>query len=488
MTWNDRRPAEVAEVKVVTPDGKASWADVDEGYVSFAYTGDMTPEIAAQVARGDYPGAKRVVFYDAAGEVLVRRPRPRPRAGPREAVDPQLPVVGLVAEVEAPGVSARAGGKVGCMTAYEAAPDRYDSMEYRFCGRSGLKLPVVSLGLWQNFGDDKPADVQRAILRRAFDRGITHFDLANNYGPPYGQAEVNFGHFLQHDFAPYRDELLISTKAGWDMWPGPYGQGGGSRKYVLASLDQSLDRLGLDYVDIFYSHRYDPETPIEETMMALDYAVASGKALYAGISSYSAKKTHEAATIARELGIPLLIHQPSYSMLNRWIETDLLDELEEQGMGCIVFTALAQGLLTDRYLQGIPADSRAARDTSLPEEHLDESVLRHVRALNEIAQERGQSSPRWRCSGRCATSGSPRWSSGLRRSSSSTSTSTPCRVRRSARRSSPGSTSTPSTRGSTSGQNRPRTEQDRTVPGRSPPDNADEGPLTRLGSCGMIGS
>lgn len=276
------------------------------------------------------------------------------------------------------------------MSDYEAAADRYDTMEYRFTGRSGLKLPVISLGLWQNFGDDKPADVQRAILRRAFDRGVTHFDLANNYGPPGGQAEVNFGHFLQHDFAPYRDELVISTKAGWDMWPGPYGQGGGSRKYLLASLDQSLDRLGLDYVDIFYSHRYDPETPIEETMRALDYAVASGKALYAGISSYSAKKTREAATIARELGTPLLIHQPSYSMLNRWIETDLLDELEEQGMGCIAFTALAQGLLTDRYLDGIPEDSRAARGGSLPEEHLDESVLRHVRALDEIAQERGQ--------------------------------------------------------------------------------------------------
>jgi L-glyceraldehyde 3-phosphate reductase len=276
------------------------------------------------------------------------------------------------------------------MSEYEAAPDRYDTMEYRFSGRSGLNLPVVSLGLWQNFGDDKPADVQRAILHRAFDRGVTHFDLANNYGPPYGQAEENFGHFLRHDFAPYRDELIISTKAGWDMWPGPYGQGGGSRKYVLASLDQSLDRLGLDYVDIFYSHRYDPETPIEETMRALDYAVASGKALYAGISSYSAKKTREAAMIARELGTPLLIHQPSYSMLNRWIETDLLDELEEQGMGCIAFTALAQGLLTDRYLDGVPEDSRAARGGSLPEEHLDESVLRHVRALNEIAQERGQ--------------------------------------------------------------------------------------------------
>jgi L-glyceraldehyde 3-phosphate reductase len=273
---------------------------------------------------------------------------------------------------------------------YEAAPDRYDTMEYRFTGRSGLKLPAISLGLWQNFGADNPFDVQRAILRRAFDRGVTHFDLANNYGPPYGEAELNFGHVMEHDFAPYRDELVISTKAGWDMWPGPYGQGGGSRKYMIASLDQSLDRLGLDYVDIFYSHRYDPETPIEETMRALDYAVASGKALYAGISSYSASRTREAATIARDLGTPLLIHQPSYSMLNRWIETDLLDELEEQGMGCIAFTALAQGLLTGKYLDGVPEDSRAARGESLPADHLDESTLARVRALDEIARERGQ--------------------------------------------------------------------------------------------------
>ncbi len=276
------------------------------------------------------------------------------------------------------------------MTAYEAAEDRYDSMEYRSTGRSGLKLPVVSLGLWQNFGDDKPDEVQRAIVRRAFDRGITHFDLANNYGPPYGQAELNFGRYLKQDFAPYRDELIISTKAGYDMWPGPYGQGGGSRKYVLASLDQSLKRMDLDYVDIFYSHRFDPETPVEETMMALDHAVRSGKALYAGISSYSAKRTREAALIARDLGTPLLIHQPSYSMLNRWIETDLLDELEEQGMGCIVFTALAQGLLTDKYLNGVPEDSRGAKGGSLLPEHLDEDVLKHVRGLNEIAQGRGQ--------------------------------------------------------------------------------------------------
>ncbi|HET7357794.1 MAG TPA: L-glyceraldehyde 3-phosphate reductase [Nocardioidaceae bacterium] len=277
------------------------------------------------------------------------------------------------------------------MNAYEAAADRYDTVQYRFCGRSGLKLPALSLGLWQNFGDDRPEETQRAILRRAFDRGITHFDLANNYGPPYGRAETNFGKYLREDFAAHRDELVISTKAGWDMWPGPYGQGGGSRKYVLASLDQSLSRMGLDYVDIFYSHRFDKDTPVEETMMALDHAVRSGKALYAGISSYSAKWTREAATIARELGTPLLIHQPSYSMLNRWIEEGLLDELEEQGMGCIVFTALAQGVLTDRYLDGIPADSRAARaNSTLPSEHLDDATLRHVRRLNEIAAERGQ--------------------------------------------------------------------------------------------------
>ncbi len=273
---------------------------------------------------------------------------------------------------------------------YTPAEDRYDHMDYRFTGRSGLKLPALSLGLWQNFGDDRPEETQRSILRRAFDRGVTHFDLANNYGPPYGRAEENFGHYLREDFAGLRDELVISTKAGWDMWPGPYGQGGGSRKYVLASLDQSLGRLGLDYVDIFYSHRFDPETPVEETMMALDHAVRQGKAVYAGISSYSAARTREAASIARELGTPLLIHQPSYSMLNRWVEKDLLDEVEAQGMGCIVFTALAQGLLTDRYLDGVPADSRAARsDSTLPQDHL-EATLGHVRALNEIAKERGQ--------------------------------------------------------------------------------------------------
>jgi L-glyceraldehyde 3-phosphate reductase len=272
---------------------------------------------------------------------------------------------------------------------YAAAQDRYDQTDYRATGRSGLKLPPLSLGLWQNFGTDRPEETQRAILRRAFDRGVTHFDLANNYGPPYGRAEENFGRYLAEDFKPYRDELIISTKAGYDMWPGPYGQGGGSRKYVLASLDQSLQRMGLDYVDIFYSHRFDPETPIEETMMALDTAVRSGRALYAGISSYSGAKTREAATIARELGTPLLIHQPSYSMLNRWIEEDLLDELEEQGMGCIVFSALAQGLLTDRYLDGVPEDSRAARSGSTIS-GLDDDVLRRVRGLNEIAVGRGQ--------------------------------------------------------------------------------------------------
>src|SRR4051794_7097213 len=272
---------------------------------------------------------------------------------------------------------------------YEAAPDRYEADHYRFTGRSGLQLPLLSLGLWQNFGTDRPEETQRAILRRAFDRGVTHFDLANNYGPPYGRAEENYGRYLSDDFRPYRDELIISTKAGYDMWPGPYGQGGGSRKYVLASLDQSLARLGLDYVDIFYSHRFDAETPLEETMMALDTAVRSGRALYAGISSYSADKTAEAAMIARDLGTPLLIHQPSYSMFNRWVEGGLLDELERQGMGCIAFTALAQGLLTDRYLHGIPEDSRAARENSTLT-GLDDSVLERVRALDQIAHRRGQ--------------------------------------------------------------------------------------------------
>jgi L-glyceraldehyde 3-phosphate reductase len=272
---------------------------------------------------------------------------------------------------------------------YQAAETRYDDVSYRFTGRSGLRLPPLSLGLWQNFGDDRPEEVQRAILRRAFDRGVTHVDLANNYGPPYGRAEENFGRWMRQDLAPYRDELVISTKAGYDMWPGPYGQGGGSRKYLLASLDQSLERMGLEYVDIFYSHRFDPDTPLEETIGALDTAVRSGRALYAGISSYAAANTKEAATIARSLGTPLLIHQPSYSMLNRWIETDLLDELEEQGMGCIVFSALAQGLLTDRYLDGVPPDSRAARSGSTIT-GLDDTVLDRVRSLNEIARRRGQ--------------------------------------------------------------------------------------------------
>ena len=278
---------------------------------------------------------------------------------------------------------------------YEPAEDRYDHTDYRHTGRSGLQLPPLSLGLWQNFGEDRPEDTQRAILQRAFDRGVTHFDLANNYGPPYGRAEENFGRYLREDFAGLRDELVISTKAGWDMWPGPYGQGGGSRKYVLASLDQSLARMGLEYVDIFYSHRFDPDTPLEETIGALDTAVRSGRALYAGISSYSAAKTKEAATIARELGTPLLIHQPSYSMLNRWIEKSqdggpsLLEELDAQGMGCIVFTALAQGLLTDRYLDGVPSDSRAAREDSTIA-GLEDDVLERVRALNAIAERRGQ--------------------------------------------------------------------------------------------------
>jgi L-glyceraldehyde 3-phosphate reductase len=273
---------------------------------------------------------------------------------------------------------------------YLAADDRYDKMLYRRCGASGLVLPAVSLGLWQNFGHDRPLDSSRAILRRAFDLGVTHFDLANNYGPPYGSAEETFGRLVEQDFRPYRDELVISTKAGYDMWPGPYGDLG-SRKYLLASLDQSLSRMGLDYVDIFYSHRFDPETPLEETMGALDAAVRQGKALYVGISSYSAERTKEAAAILRGLGTPLLIHQPSYSMLNRWIEDALLDVLGELGVGCIVFSPLAQGMLTDKYLSGIPQDSRAAQHGSLSEDLLSADVLERVRALNEIAERRGQS-------------------------------------------------------------------------------------------------
>src|SRR5580698_1793919 len=266
---------------------------------------------------------------------------------------------------------------------YLAAPDRYEHTSYRRCGRSGIELPGVSLGLWQNFGDDRLIDTQRAILRRAFDLGVTHFDLANNYGPPYGSAEINFGRLFREDFAPYRDELVISTKAGYDMWPGPYGEWG-SRKYLLASLDQSLRRLGVEYVDIFYSHRFDPDTPLEETMGAIDSAVRQGKALYAGISSYSAERTREAAAILRSLGTPLLIHQPSYSLLNRWIEPDLLDAVGELGVGCIGFSPLAQGMLTDKYLDGIPEDSRAARDTSLPRSLITDEARAKIRALNEI--------------------------------------------------------------------------------------------------------
>jgi L-glyceraldehyde 3-phosphate reductase len=275
---------------------------------------------------------------------------------------------------------------------YTAAENRYESMTYRRCGRSGLDLPAISLGLWHNFGDDVPLDRQGAILRRAFDLGITHFDLANNYGPPYGAAETNFGRHHRDDFRPYRDEIVVSTKAGYDMWAGPYGQGGGSRKYVLASLDQSLARMGLDYVDIFYSHRPDPTTPLEETMGALDTAVRSGKALYAGISSYSPADTARAAGILADLGTPLLIHQPSYSMLNRWIETEgLLEVLADRGVGCIAFSPLAQGMLTDRYLHGIPEGSRASQDKSLSTDLLSEQALTHVRALNDLAQRRGQS-------------------------------------------------------------------------------------------------
>jgi L-glyceraldehyde 3-phosphate reductase len=274
---------------------------------------------------------------------------------------------------------------------YVPADGRYERMTYRRSGRSGLQLPAVSLGLWQNFGHDRPLDTSREIVRRAFDLGVTHFDLANNYGPPYGAAEENFGRMLAADLGPYRDELIISTKAGWDMWPGPYGEWG-SRKYLTASLDQSLRRMGLEYVDIFYSHRFDPKTPLEETMGALDRAVRAGKALYAGISSYSSAKTREAAAILRELGTPLLIHQPSYSMINRWLEADgLLDTLEDVGAGCIAFSPLAQGLLTDRYLDGIPADSRVATGGALSESMVTETNLAKVSGLGEIARRRGQS-------------------------------------------------------------------------------------------------
>ncbi len=277
---------------------------------------------------------------------------------------------------------------------YHANPDRYDGrMPYRTCGASGLRLPAITLGLWHNFGDATPIETQRAMLRTAFDAGITHFDLANNYGPPAGSAETNFGAHLRRDFKPYRDELIISSKAGWDMWPGPYGSGGGSRKYLLASLDQSLQRMGLDYVDIFYSHRFDPDTPLEETMGALASAVKQGKALYVGISSYSAKKTAEATQLLKDMGIPCLIHQPSYSLLNRWIEADLLDTLQDNGIGCIAFSPLAQGLLTDRYLNGVPADSRMHRPGggSLKAEHASEENIARIRGLSAIAKSRGQS-------------------------------------------------------------------------------------------------
>ena len=276
------------------------------------------------------------------------------------------------------------------MTSYHPAGDRYRSMTYRRCGRSGLLLPAVSLGLWQNFGDDRPIDTQRSIVRRAFDLGITHFDLANNYGPPYGSAEINFARILHDDFRDHRDELVVSTKAGWDMWPGPYGDLG-SRKYLVASLDQSLRRLGLDYVDIYYHHHFDPQTPLEESLGALHTAVTSGKALYVGISSYSDKRTAEAVGILRQLGTPLLIHQPSYSMFNRWIEDGLLEVLDTEGVGCIAFSVLAQGLLSDRYLNDIPAGSRASRDGSLTRGMLNDENLARVRALNDIALGRGQS-------------------------------------------------------------------------------------------------
>ncbi len=276
---------------------------------------------------------------------------------------------------------------------YLANADRYDGrMPYRTCGNSGLRLPAITLGLWHNFGDSTPLQTQREMLITAFDAGITHFDLANNYGPPAGSAETNFGAHLRRDFKPYRDELIISSKAGWDMWPGPYGSGGGSRKYLLASLDQSLQRMGLDYVDIFYSHRFDPDTPLEETMGALATAVQQGKALYVGISSYSAKKTAEASKLLSDMGIPCLIHQPSYSLLNRWIEAELLDTLQAEGMGCIAFSPLAQGLLTDRYLNGVPADSRMNRPggQSLKVDHVSPENVARIKGLNDIAAQRGQ--------------------------------------------------------------------------------------------------
>jgi L-glyceraldehyde 3-phosphate reductase len=301
-----------------------------------------------------------------------------------------------IAKILQTAISLRKKVENGCVinsgVSYLADPDRYDGrMPYRRLGKWGLKLPAISLGLWQNFAGDKPLETQQSILRAAFDAGITHFDLANNYGPPPGGAELNFGQMLRKDFAPYRDELIISTKAGWEMWPGPYGWVNGTRKYLLASLDQSLTRLGLDYVDIFYSHRFDPETPLEETIGALDQAVRSGKALYVGISSYSAERTRQAQAIAERLGTPLIIHQPAYSMFNRWIEGGLTDALEKTGLGAIAFTPLAQGLLTGRYLNGVPEDSRASLEGSFSKEWLTEDVLNRVKALNEIAAGRGQS-------------------------------------------------------------------------------------------------
>jgi L-glyceraldehyde 3-phosphate reductase len=279
--------------------------------------------------------------------------------------------------------------ETGPQSVYGPAADRYEQFDYRRCGRSGLQLPPVSLGLWQNFGDDRPLGISRAVLRRAFDLGITHFDLANNYGPPYGSAEINFGRILAADFSRLRDELVISTKAGYDMWPGPYGNWG-SRKYLLASLDQSLGRMGIDHVDIFYSHRFDPETPLEETMGALDSAVRAGKARYVGISSYGPRRTEEAIGILGHLGTPLLIHQPSYSMFNRWIESGLLDVLGREGVGCIAFSPLAQGMLTNKYLDGVPEDSRVRRGQNFSEDLISSENIERARALNEIAKARGQ--------------------------------------------------------------------------------------------------
>jgi L-glyceraldehyde 3-phosphate reductase len=327
---------------------------------------------ASRKLAGSEPGRGRADFLQHSTDVEDDRP------------DRHGVIVGCAQQPEGTG-----SGRLLPMT-YVAAPDRYELMNYRRCGRSGIDLPEVSLGLWHNFGYEQSLETQRAILRRAFDLGITHFDLANNYGPPYGSAEQNFGTLMHQDLRPYRDELIISTKAGYDMWPGPYGDRG-SRKYLLASLDQSLGRMGLDYVDIFYSHRFDPDTPLEETMGALHTAVQSGRALYAGISSYSAERTAEAARMLRDLGTPLLIHQPSYSMLNRWIEGGLLDVLAAEGVGCIAFSPLAQGVLTGKYTRGIPAGSRASRDSSLSRDQLSEQVLGHVAALGKIAEQRGQS-------------------------------------------------------------------------------------------------